>query len=122
MAGGKWNLAEPRVAWMLSALRDGNLISGVVKDGHLKRVDPVHNFGPAFPPTCFIHGTEDVFAPHYLTLKAHKKLEDAGAQSKLLSVPDQNHALDIALQREDALFQTWIKPGLRFLADSVASQ
>jgi acetyl esterase/lipase len=119
IVNGKPDLSSPRSAWMISTLKNGTNIKEVAKDGNTERIDPVTYFKKDFPPTCFIHGNADIFAPIEVSRIAHSKLHEAGAKTLFITAPGQAHVFDFGLQKEDALFQDVVMRGFRFLQDHV---
>lgn len=124
---GKPNLADPRAAWLLMALKRGTSISGVIEDGNYDRVDGAATFaglaGKAqakrFPPTCFIHGTADDFVPLRVAEQAHRELQAAGVPTKLVVGEGLPHAFDLrGLKKEDKAWEI-VEKGLEFLKSYV---
>ncbi|MCJ1442178.1 MAG: hypothetical protein MMC23_002671 [Stictis urceolatum] len=118
-ANGKPDLASPRNAWMISHIRDGTHMKEVMKDGDYERIDPVTRFEKEFPPTCFVHGDEDDFALFRFSKMAELKLKRFGVKTEFLAVPGAKHVFDIALSKEDALFQDVVLKAFSFLASHV---
>ena len=117
---GKPNLGDPRSAWLLVALRDGTWAQRCVQDDDYARIDAVTRFSSSFPPTCFVQGTNDDFVPHRFAEAADKRLRELGVKSQLVLVADQPHGFDLWQQsRDNSLFQEYVMPGLKFLAENV---
>ncbi|KAH8889989.1 alpha/beta-hydrolase [Thozetella sp. PMI_491] len=113
------DMTKPRNAWLLTSIKEGWWLREIVQDGNYARIDPATLFGPAFPPTAFIHGTADVVCPHSLSEKAHASLREHGVDTALFLVPDKPHDFDAAMTRHDAEF-TKVREGLQWLSEKVA--
>lgn len=112
------DFSRPRVAWLLSHLRDGTWLRDVVQDGDYKRVDPVELFSKSFPPTCFLHGTEDAMCPPRLSEQAHKALRSFQVPSELLVVEGKGHDFENRIDKADPAFSK-IEESHRFAAQWV---
>lgn len=87
-----------RVAWMFNAIKAGNHLTTVVGDGNFERVDPASLFSNAsFPPTYFVHGTEDTLVDAKVSKQAHDELKSHGAKSELVLVEGAGHGFDAKL-------------------------
>ena len=113
---GKPDLSSPRNAWMISTLRDGTNIDKVIKDGDYTRADPVESFHKAYPPTRFVHGTADIFAPKMVSGIATMKLRKLGVDADRTWVEGAAHVFDFQLEEDDPLFQGPVLENLRWLA------
>ena len=113
------DITTPRSAWMIKGMKAGTYLKEAVKDGNYDRVDPTKSFSSDFPPTCFIHGTEDDIVSHEFSVRASDELKNLGVKSELVLVQDQRHGFDMMLEEEDPLFQSYVMPGLKFLASHV---
>lgn len=116
---GRPNLADPRAAWLLMALKRGTSISGVVQDGAYERVDGAAALTAErtfpFPPTCFIHGTADEFVPGSLAERAKRELSAAGGTAEVIVLEGVGHAFDLRGLKEGT--QAWeaVRRGMEFL-------
>jgi acetyl esterase/lipase len=106
---------DSRVAWMISAVTHGTLMSVIVPDGNYDCIDPPRLFCKNFPPVFFIHGTADNIVPARFSEKAHKDLVDMGVVTEIRLVEGHDHGFDIDLQKEEESFRV-IREGLEFLA------
>lgn len=87
-----------RVAWMFNAIKAGNHLTTVVADGNFARVDPATLFSDtSFPPTYFVHGTEDTLVDAKASKKAHDELKSHGVESELVLVEGAGHGFDAKL-------------------------
>lgn len=106
---------------MLDALKNGTHLSSCVQDGKFARCDPATLFASAgsrgkWPPTCFVHGTEDVFALEEWSWRAKSELEEAGTGDvEVVRVEGAGHVFDILLKEGDELFEGPVMEGLKFL-------
>jgi len=119
---GKPVLDNPRTATMICALRDGTTYSIIQPDGDLESADPATGFkakGKAFPPTVFLHGTADIFAPFYLAERAVEELNAQGAEAVLIKADGHGHILERGMQRHDEGFDKYVMPALKFLKERV---
>ncbi|KAF4995703.1 hypothetical protein FDECE_12732 [Fusarium decemcellulare] len=104
-----------RVAWMFEAMGKGTLLKTTVGDDNYDRVDPVSLFSKGhFPPTYFIHGTEDRLVPARLSQRAHSELKSHGVETELALVEGGQHGLDEKAQPGDGVFDVLTK-GFEFL-------
>ncbi|KAF4458229.1 polyketide synthase [Fusarium albosuccineum] len=104
-----------RVAWMFEAMGKGTLLKTTVGDDNYNRVDPVSLFSKGqFPPTYFIHGTEDRLVPARLSQRAHDELKSHGVETELALVEGGQHGLDEKAQPGDGVFDVLTK-GFEFL-------
>ncbi|EEU38492.1 uncharacterized protein NECHADRAFT_55379 [Fusarium vanettenii 77-13-4] len=104
-----------RVAWMFDAMGKGTLFKTAVGDDNYDRVDPVSLFIKAhFPPTYFIHGTQDRLVPARLSQRAHDELKSRGVETELALVDGGQHGFDESAQPGDGVFGLLTK-GFEFL-------
>ncbi|RKL36745.1 hypothetical protein BFJ72_g8294 [Fusarium proliferatum] len=98
------NLGNYRVAWMFDQLAKGTQLKTVVGDGDYGRIDPASLFSKGqFPPTVFIHGTEDRLVPARLSQRAHGELKSNGIETELFLVEGGQHGFDDIGRPENAL-------------------
>lgn len=109
------NNSTPRTAWMINAMKAGSLYPDIIKDGNTERVDPATGFSESFPPTCFVHGTGDDYAPYRLIKRANDELKAKGVEVEYVEAEGQSHVFDMFLKEEDALFKDVVMKGLDFL-------
>ena len=112
------DFSRPRVAWFLSHLRDGTWLRNVVQDGNYERVDPAELFSESFPPTCFVHGTEDTICLPRFSKQAHDTLQSFNVPSELLVVEGKGHDFENGVGADDVLFAI-IQESHRFAAERV---
>ncbi|KAM0415898.1 hypothetical protein ACHAPT_013160 [Fusarium lateritium] len=104
-----------RVAWMFESMGKGKLLKATVGDDNYDRVDPVPLFTNVhFPPTYFIHGTEDKLVPVRLSQRAHDELKSRGVETELVLVEGGQHGFDENAQPGDSVFGLLTK-GFEFL-------
>ncbi|KAG4261444.1 hypothetical protein FPRO03_11461 [Fusarium proliferatum] len=112
------DFSRPRTAYLLSSLRDGTLFQSVVQDGDYKRVDPVELFSAKFPPTCFVHGTEDKMALPRFSKAAYESLRSFGVDAELLIADGEEHDFESSMSADHPHFSV-IRNSHRFLATRV---
>ncbi|KAF4334032.1 alpha beta-hydrolase [Fusarium beomiforme] len=112
------DFTKPRTAWLLSNLRDGTMFQNVVQDGNYERVDPVELFSTNFPPTCFIHGTEDKMALPRFSAQAYQTLQSLGVDAKLIVANGYGHDFETSMPADHPDFSI-IRESHRFAADRV---
>ncbi|EXA29863.1 hypothetical protein FOVG_18697 [Fusarium oxysporum f. sp. pisi HDV247] len=104
-----------RVAWMFDQLGKGTQLKTVVGDSNYDRVDPASKFANGhFPPTFFIHGTEDRLVLAKLSQLAHDELKSHGVETELVLVDGGQHGFDDSLQPGDSEFGL-LEKGFNFL-------
>lgn len=113
------DLSLPRQAWMISQIRDGTLMKTINGGDDYTKVDPIYSFTEKYPPTCFIHGTADAMVSHDFSARAETALEELDVDTELLYVDGADHAFDMPLQADSALYKEYILRGLKFLAEHV---
>lgn len=97
---------------MFNAIKAGNHLTTVVADGNFARVDPATLFTDAsFPPTYFVHGTEDPLVDAKVSKQAHDELRSHGVESALVLVEGAGHGFDAKLvpgdQTSSLLIRRW---------------
>jgi acetyl esterase/lipase len=117
--GGAPNLADPRCAWYIAQIKAGTAISSIVPDGDYARVDPTTQFSEKFPPTYFLHGTEDVFVKCELTERAHEMLKGLGVKTELVVGEEIGHAFDLHMEEGSELWGKYVVQALEFLGGFV---
>ncbi|KAB2579970.1 Non-reducing polyketide synthase ausA [Lasiodiplodia theobromae] len=133
---GKPDLRSPRSAWMIHALKHGTWFracveggdavgdgeeEGLISEETLTALEPTRGFGRAagFPPTCFVHGTEDVFAPFALAERAEREAKAKGVEVKFVRVQGAGHVFDIGLAEEDELFKGPVVTALKWFVERI---
>ncbi|KAH7058822.1 alpha beta-hydrolase [Macrophomina phaseolina] len=113
-------LGVPRTAWMIHAIKHGALYAKELKeeDGVLE-VEPTRGFGAKWPPTCFVHGTADVFAPVEVAERAERELRQEGAEVELVRVEGAAHMFDIGLGPGDEAFDGPVVRALEWLVSRI---
>lgn len=112
---GKPNLEDPRAAWFIAAAKKGTSYPDVVQDGDYERVEATNRFSKNFPPTIFLHGTQDPFVDYKLAVRAHEQLKALGVETEILLGDDIEHGFDIFLtSQDDPKFTKYVLPALEF--------
>ncbi|RBA12902.1 hypothetical protein FPRO05_14043 [Fusarium proliferatum] len=112
------DFSKPRTAWLLSNLRDGTMFRNIVKDGDYDRVDPVQFFSSNFPPTCFIHGTEDKMALPRFSAEACRTLQSLGVDARLIVAEGYGHDFETSMAADHPDFSI-VRESHRFAAERV---
>ncbi|KAL5590249.1 hypothetical protein FOBRF1_013806 [Fusarium oxysporum] len=112
------DFSKPRTAWLLSNLRDGTMFRNVVQDDNYERVDPVELFSANFPPTCFIHGTEDRMALPRFSAQACQALQSLSVDSKFIVANGYGHDFETSMPANHPDFSI-IRDSHRFAAERV---
>ncbi|KAF5625174.1 uncharacterized protein FTJAE_10071 [Fusarium tjaetaba] len=112
------DFSMPRTAYLLSNLRDGTLFRNVVQDGDYERVDPVELFSAKFPPTCFVHGSEDKMCLPKFSQKAHESLVSLGVDTELLIADGEGHDFESSMSKDHPRFSI-VHSSHQFIADRV---
>ena len=82
LAAGKPNEKSYAVAW-LGGQPDREAIA--------KRVSPIHYVREGLPPVLTIHGDADPIVPYNHAVELHKRLDAAGVENELLTIPGGKH-------------------------------
>ena len=82
LMAGKPNEKSYTVSW-LGSLRDGKEIADAVS--------PIHYVRDGLPAVLTIHGDADSVVPYSHATELHSRLEAAGAEHELLTIPDGGH-------------------------------
>lgn len=130
---GRPDLKTPRSAWMIHAIKHGKLYEkclrgpaskdedagGEVDAKVVEEVEPTRGFKKSWPPTCFVHGTEDVFVPFSTAERAERELKEKDAEVELIKVHGAGHVFDMALGKGDVVFESTVAPALKWLVERV---
>lgn len=109
--------ASPRDAWLSNAFKSGKHLSLVADGADHKLIDGSNAFSSKFPPTMFIHGTEDTVTPSRISERAQQELSRLGAESHIILVEGANHMFDMFLtDPEDEAYRNYVLRGFQFLA------
>ena len=82
LMAGKPNEKSYTVSW-LGSQRDRKEIAD--------SVSPIHHVRKNLPPILTIHGDADKIVPYSHAVELHKRLDEAGAQNELLTIPGGGH-------------------------------
>lgn len=108
---------HPRTAWVLDKIKHGTLLSSLC-DGQYDTYDPITMKGGLtkdFPPTFFLHGTNDVLVNVRVAERCHEDLKSFGVDTGFAFMQDGGHGYDGDLTDGDEGFEQAVKPGLEFL-------
>jgi len=90
-APGPPDMKDPRQAYAMTNIAQGTLVKNCFPSGDLKKIDPVLNVTPAFPPTFIVHGDADEMVPLGMSKEMYKRLQHAGVQCNMVEVPGEPH-------------------------------
>ncbi|KAJ5175632.1 uncharacterized protein N7482_001509 [Penicillium canariense] len=90
------NFSQPRDAFAFTQIASGTVLSAIYPDSKstdpdFKKIDPVQNVSPIFPPTYIVHGMADTMVPVELSRELFKRLQDAGVPCGMTEVPGEEH-------------------------------
>ncbi|KAL6362253.1 hypothetical protein LRP88_04331 [Fusarium phalaenopsidis] len=112
------DFSRSRTAWLLSNLRGGTWLRNVVQDDNYKRVDPSELFSDKFPPTCFVHGSEDKMCLPRFSKEAHELLLSLNVDTELLIAEGEGHDFESAMPADHPNFSV-VRQSHRFAAERV---
>ena len=90
-ATGPPNFNDPRQAFALTQIANGNVPQTILPSQEWKKVDPIENITADFPPTFIVHGTADTKVPIDLSRALFRKLQKHGVLSDMLEAPGEEH-------------------------------
>lgn len=82
LMAGKPNEKTYTVAWLGSQLDRERIADSV---------SPIHHVHDALPPILTIHGDNDQIVPYSHAVELHKRLDKAGVENQLLTIPGAGH-------------------------------
>jgi pimeloyl-ACP methyl ester carboxylesterase len=85
------DFSDPRQAFALTAIANGTLMEACFPSKDWQAVDPFLNISPQFPPTCIVHGQEDIMVPLDLAKKLLSELKSQKICSELIEIPGEGH-------------------------------
>lgn len=113
-APGPPNFTDPRQAYAMTQIARGNVMQAIFPSKDWKKVDPLHNITPSFPPTFIVHGAADTMVPMRLSRDLLGVLQEHGVQCGMAEVPGEEHTFAARMKVGS---QTWEiqKQGFDFL-------
>ena len=76
------------------------------EDGWFKAYCPVRNVTRDYPPTMLVHGTADTDVPYEQSKLMGERLQKAGVEHRLVTVPDGSHGIgNIAPTEQDRIYR-----------------
>jgi acetyl esterase/lipase len=90
-ATGPPDFSDPRQAFALTQIANGQVTRTIFPSQDWKRVDPAENISPDFPPTFIVHGTADTKVPIDLSRKLYSKLKEHRVLTGMLDAPGEEH-------------------------------
>jgi acetyl esterase/lipase len=76
------------------------------EDRWFSRYCPIRNVTRQYPPTMLVHGTADTDVPYELSKQMAERLQTAGVEHQLVTVPEGAHGLgNIAPEEQDRIYR-----------------
>lgn len=82
---------QPRTAFAFTHIANGTLMDVCFPSKEWEKIDATLNVTEDFPPTCIVHGIDDVMVPIFLSKALFRALQDAGVKSEFIEVLDEGH-------------------------------
>ncbi|KAF6831650.1 hypothetical protein CMUS01_07267, partial [Colletotrichum musicola] len=113
-APGPPNFDDPRQAFAMTQIAEGNVMKTIVPDENWDEVDPARNITASFPPTFIVHGQEDTMVSIDLSRALFRELQEKGVRSAMREIPGEEHTFAAKMKVGS---QTWNlqKEGFDFL-------
>ena len=114
---GDMDLTHPRTAWVLDKVKHATLLSALC-GGEYDAHDPVTMKGGLtkdFPPTFFLHGSEDILVNVKFAERCYEELRGLGVDTGVVVMEGGGHGYDGELKDGDEAFERAVKPGLEFV-------
>ncbi|TID27548.1 putative U3 small nucleolar RNA-associated protein 13 [Venturia nashicola] len=90
-ATGGPNFKDPRVAFAMTHIANGTLLSVCAPSKDYDKIDPIHNIAKGYPPTCIVHGQSDTMVPITLSQELYAVLKREGVECEMIEVPGEEH-------------------------------
>lgn len=113
-AQGPPDFSDPRQAFALTQIANGNVMSAVFPSKDWDHIDPLRNISADFPPTFIIHGEADTMVPKKLSRDLLQELKAHGVKCGMQEIPGEEHTFAARMKVGS---QTWElqKRGFDFL-------
>ncbi|KAF5228495.1 hypothetical protein FAUST_11042 [Fusarium austroamericanum] len=98
------NFKDPRQAFAFTQIANGMVMDTCFPFRDWKKVDPILNISPQFPPTYIVHGIADTMVPISLSRALREELEKHGVQCQMVEIPDEEHTFAAKMKVGS---QTW---------------
>ncbi|KAF5227496.1 hypothetical protein FAUST_11740 [Fusarium austroamericanum] len=98
------DFSDPRQAFCMSSIADGQLLDAVFPSGDWKKVDPLLNISQSFPPTFIVHGDADTMVPLELSLELYSTLKESGVECGMRVIPGEQHTFAATMKKGS---ETW---------------
>ncbi|CEG26924.1 alpha/beta hydrolase [Bacillus sp. B-jedd] len=91
---------EGRYLYYLYARQQGVWVQEVTglnpvhNNEEILKLSPIHQVGPEFPPTLFLHGTKDTDVPYEQSVYMRAALVKKGVSAKLITIPNGEHVFE----------------------------
>ncbi|KAI8298922.1 Non-reducing polyketide synthase ausA [Colletotrichum sp. SAR11_240] len=103
-APGPPNFDDPRQAFAMTQIANGNVMNTIVPSHNWDEVDPIRNISTSFPPTFIVHGQADTMVSIDLSRALFKTLQEKGVKSDLREIPGEEHTFAAKMKVGS---QTW---------------
>ncbi|TDZ21507.1 Non-reducing polyketide synthase ausA [Colletotrichum orbiculare MAFF 240422] len=103
-APGPPNFDDPRQAFAMTQIANGNVMNTIVPSHNWDEVDPIRNITPSFPPTFIVHGQADTMVSIDLSRDLYRVLQEKGVKSVLQEIPGEEHTFAAKMKVGS---QTW---------------
>ncbi|KAJ0278150.1 hypothetical protein COL940_007414 [Colletotrichum noveboracense] len=103
-APGPPNFDDPRQAFAMTQIANGNVMNKIVPSHNWDEVDPIRNISESFPPTFIVHGQADTMVSIDLSRALFKTLQEKGVKADLREIPDEEHTFAAKMKVGS---QTW---------------
>lgn len=85
------NFDDPRQAFAMTQIANGKVADTIFPSRDWRKVDPVLNISPRFPPTFIVHGLADTMIPIELNRRLLQELRSHGVRSDMVEIPGEEH-------------------------------
>lgn len=91
---------EDRYLYYLYARQQGDWVQEVTglnptfNNGEIFKLSPIHQVGPDFPPTMFLHGTMDTDVPYEQSVFMRAALVKKEVSARLITIPNGEHVFE----------------------------
>lgn len=96
----------PRYAFASTHIANGTLMDVCFPSKNWEQIDPILSVDSSFPPTCIVHGLEDVTVPISLSRKLYSTLQEAEIKSAIIQIPGEPHTFVGQMKKGS---KTWIR-------------
>lgn len=112
---------QPRTAFAFTHIANGTLMDVCFPSKNWKDIDATLNITEAFPPTCIVHGIDDVMVPMSLSKKLLSALHEASVKCTMVEVPGEGHTFVGKMKKGSTTWELQRK-GFDFLESVISTQ